>query len=298
MKPDGPIIRRQCADAAPHDLTLWYSRVVDADLSSVRLTCDERDRLRTLRRENDRRSFAVGCALARLVAAHLLAMGTADVELRRDCESCGGGHGPIGAAGIRSMSLTRRRDVVAVAASQHCRIGVDIEAEGSLSGFDLKRFDAAVSHPNEPPASTDPALLLERWTAKEAILKASGVGLRCSMRAISAHVTDLRMSSLDAEAAPTDVLGSPAVAMRTTAPAGHVLILAALTSASVLRVASSDVTPLIAGEADSRIGSNVHCIRAAALDILTGPPRALGLANWVNEIPGGDDDREMGLRRG
>lgn len=106
----------------------------------------------------DAQSRAASLAALELVLAGLSRLngrevGAGELHFPQDGRPCFEG------AGFFSISHTRRR--VAVALSEHCEVGIDVE--------DL------------PPQRTiTPALRekLERWTSTEAVLKAAGLGLR------------------------------------------------------------------------------------------------------------------------
>jgi 4'-phosphopantetheinyl transferase len=125
---------------------------------------------------------------ARLVesAAALLDVEPATLALRRHCDHCGGddhgrpsvagpGHPPIWA------SLSRAGELVAVAVSTAGPVGVDIESldRVAAAGFDDVAFSAA-----ERESITGDHDRARLWTAKEAVLKARGTGLRVDPRTV------------------------------------------------------------------------------------------------------------------
>lgn len=111
------------------------------------------------------------------------------VAIARECASCGGDHGrPVVARGGDGVhvSLSRAGGSVAVAVSFAGPVGVDIE---SLDAAAAAGFDAVAFGPDELAAlsvatESAPRLRLALWTAKEAVLKATGDGLRVDPREV------------------------------------------------------------------------------------------------------------------
>ena len=120
-----------------------------------------------------------------LVEAAALALGvaSADVVVTRTCAHCGGtDHGRPSAVGV-FLSLSRAGDLVAVAASRHRAVGIDIERLDRVAraGFDDVAFTA--EERAEIAGSADPdAVRAVLWTSKEALLKLTGGGLRTDPR--------------------------------------------------------------------------------------------------------------------
>jgi len=161
-------------------------------------------------------------ALLAEVAAALLGLDPRDVVVTHTCAHCGGSdHGQPGATAragaIRSrgaggalpaarahLSLARAGDLVAVAGRLDGPVGIDIEALDRVAsaGFDDVAFTArertAIADADEPD------LLRGRlWTAKEALLKAAGTGLRIDPREIG----------LEWDAAGETVLAAPVTSL-------------------------------------------------------------------------------------
>jgi 4'-phosphopantetheinyl transferase len=107
----------------------------------------------------------------------------AAVVVTRRCAHCGDtDHGQPSAPGV-FLSLSRAGELVAVAASRHRRVGIDIERLDRVAraGFDDVAFTA--EERAEIASSADPhALRAVLWTSKEALLKLSGDGLRTDPR--------------------------------------------------------------------------------------------------------------------
>jgi 4'-phosphopantetheinyl transferase len=120
----------------------------------------------------------LGHDLLRMLAAHTVGVSAAEVRVVQLCPDCGGPHGRpelVGVCGPLSLSASvSHADGVTAAAVSAAAIGVDVEsvAGGSWRADALARL--------LPPAP-DP---LADWTAREAVLKADGRGLRVDPAAV------------------------------------------------------------------------------------------------------------------
>jgi 4'-phosphopantetheinyl transferase len=152
----------------------------------------ERGRHAALLRPADRERFVLGCAIARIVLGRHLSMAPASVPLDRTCSTCGRQHGKartdIDGQQVQ-MSVSHSGDFVLVGFHRQARIGVDIEtirchpgiadmARLALSPRELVEFARL-----EPRAHA--VAFATYWTRKEAIVKATGRGLRTRLAAIT-----------------------------------------------------------------------------------------------------------------
>jgi len=155
-----------------------------ADAARVRLACSMDDTTVEVHPRG-----ADDHAMLAALAARLLGR-PAVVEHR--CPTCGSAdHGRPLVEGA-FVSLSRAGELVAVAVSLDGPVGIDIETVAGVaaSGFDDVAFSA--DEAGDIRASDSPDLLRTRlWTAKEAILKARGTGLRADPRLVDTHDADL-----------------------------------------------------------------------------------------------------------
>jgi 4'-phosphopantetheinyl transferase len=117
-----------------------------------------------------------------------------DFDYTHLCPSCGStAHGrPLVQNGF--ISLSHSGDLTAVARSDAAPVGIDIESIARITAHPVAD---ALLHPSEAAefASLDPAArprhLAELWTAKEAILKATGLGLTVDLRELALEEGEL-----------------------------------------------------------------------------------------------------------
>lgn len=177
------------------DCTVWRWRgdATPAAAAAV-LDAEERDRALTLDREADRVRSATGAGLLRLAAASFVLGGLAmyDVPLLartlkvdRTCATCGKPHGRPD-VGIRRLHVsvahtgTDEESVVLIAVSSAGPVGVDAE---TVTDRDFSPMTSLVLSPAELKAGPPEEQLdwFTVWARKEAVLKATGDGLRTPM---------------------------------------------------------------------------------------------------------------------
>jgi 4'-phosphopantetheinyl transferase len=131
---------------------------------------------------NERGTAAADRALLAASVALVLGCDASEVTVTRRCDHCGSTvHGrPVVAAPRPAFaSLSRAGDLVAVAVSLAAPVGIDLE---SLAAVAASPFDDVALTPAERArvvGAVDPLRLRATlWTRKEALLKATGAGLR------------------------------------------------------------------------------------------------------------------------
>jgi len=135
-------------------------------------------------------------ALSKLVA-RLVDVDDASVSLTQQCQHCGAtDHGALRihlAGGTKGgptlhVSLARSGDRLALAVTAAGPVGIDLESVQAVSRAPLTEVLLSPSEADAlarlgPPGSE--AALAALWTAKEAVLKAAGVGLRVDPRELT-----------------------------------------------------------------------------------------------------------------
>lgn len=142
------------------------------------------DQAETLRRSrfrsaDDRDRFTLAAAMLRAIAAQEPGRRPADVVVDRRCPECGEPHGrPRLPGGRLHASITHSGDLVAVAVTAAGPVGVDVEQTAAIDYQPLLR---SVCTPAEQAFVHGLRDFLTYWTRKEAVLKATGYGLRMPM---------------------------------------------------------------------------------------------------------------------
>lgn len=175
----------QLADSA---VQVWWADPKDAAPWMHDLLDDvERHRRDRLSRPPDQARFVVGCALLKRAAAAQLAVDARDVTLVRVCPDCDQPHGKptVPGSGLE-LSLAHSGSRVAVAIARGTPVGVDVEQD--QRSIDPETLIDTVLTAREAaalaalPADRHRTGFLTYWTRKEAVLKATGDGLRVPLR--------------------------------------------------------------------------------------------------------------------
>lgn len=159
---------------------VWWGHPADVRPEQVDLlNPTERQRRERYVRAADRDRFTLGVVLTRLILSGILGTAPEEILLDRTCPDCGKPHGAprLPSDSGPYVSISHSGDRVAVAVSQYDRLGVDVEETGRLFGTDLESHVLSAAE----RARGDHSGLVTYWTRKEAILKATGDGLRIPM---------------------------------------------------------------------------------------------------------------------
>ena len=182
---------------------VWHARLGEFD-DAVALDAEMAHAQRFLR-DDDRRRFLTGRALARSVLGGYLGCPPTEISLavtafgkpylRRE-----------GGPDLR-FNLSHSGNLVALAVSVRDEVGIDVEAEPPGNADEL--LPIVLSGPErrayeELPEGLRAAAFLRCWTRKEALLKASGAGLSC----------DPRMLTVGWQGAESQAVAMPASAAR------------------------------------------------------------------------------------
>lgn len=212
---------------------MWWSTPLPVDDAVLGLLSDvERTRHAAYRKPEDQRRFATGRVLARTIAGRELGVEPADVPLDAACTDCGKPHGKPHVPGSDlELSLTHAGERVGLAVARGVPIGLDVEATSRNSGDDLLRYAlsddelAAVAGLSEQERSS---AFFGYWARKEALMKATGKGLKVPLRSINLTppwLAPALVTSTDAALTP----GTTSIADLDCGP-GYAAAVAALTS--------------------------------------------------------------------
>jgi 4'-phosphopantetheinyl transferase len=154
---------------------VWFGDIHTAGAAHLDLLDEvEKGRRERYRQAADQDRFALGAALIRLVAAARSGVAPHEVRVDRTCPGCAQPHGKpqLPGTGLH-VSVSHSGDLVALALTDVAPIGVDVEV---LTGRDVAGLARSVVGPGEPIAAARD--FYTYWCRKEAIVKATGDGLR------------------------------------------------------------------------------------------------------------------------
>jgi 4'-phosphopantetheinyl transferase len=166
----------------------WAEATAPATAASM-LSDGEAERWRALRRPDDQAMFLAAHVLARWTVSEHREVAVADVDLVQRCDRCAGPHGrPTSVVAGRAgpfISLSHAGGFVAAVAADRS-VGVDLEP---LAQDRLDITTVALSPDEQLQLATVAeaargTALLRWWVRKEALLKATGEGLRMDPRHI------------------------------------------------------------------------------------------------------------------
>jgi 4'-phosphopantetheinyl transferase len=135
----------------------------------------ELDRLRRYPMAADRSRFTVAAALLRLVGGRHLGIPPRQVGVDRSCPRCDRAHGKPTLRGPDApyVSISHSAELIALAVTAAAPIGVDVEAMVERDHVGL-----ATTFLAETETVDGPSAFYTLWTRKEAVVKATGDGLR------------------------------------------------------------------------------------------------------------------------
>jgi 4'-phosphopantetheinyl transferase len=146
----------------------------------------------------------IACAAARDVLGQSLAVDPTAVEISRRCFHCDDpAHGKpfvVGAPEL-SFSVSHSGEFALVALAEGAVVGIDLEVVRPRSQLDrlaARVLDAdALAAWTRAPAPQQLERFLRTWTAKEAYLKAVGLGIATNLREVSDAPEGWTMQALD-----------------------------------------------------------------------------------------------------
>jgi 4'-phosphopantetheinyl transferase len=173
---------------------VWWAMSTEVRPRHVGLL-DEVERARRERyvQPADRDRFTLGVAVTRLAAGALLGVEPERVPLDRTCPGCGAPHGRPVIDGGPQLSVSHSGERVVVALTGGGPVGVDVEELSDRLTEDIAGQllgpDEAADLRGLGPAARRRGLL-EYWTRKEAVLKATGDGLRVPLSDLCVSAPD------------------------------------------------------------------------------------------------------------
>ncbi|HKN51049.1 MAG TPA: 4'-phosphopantetheinyl transferase superfamily protein [Amycolatopsis sp.] len=184
------------------EITVRWSAPLPAEPRFMALLDDvEQGRFEAYRQDADKRRFLTGRVLAKTIAAERLGLDVSSVVFDATCEDCGKPHGRPRIPGADlALSISHSGELIGVAATPDVPVGLDVEtanrrAEDSLIEYALS--PAEQKSLSGLTAEERSAAFFVFWTRKEAVMKATGKGLKIPLQSItfSGHDEPARLIS-------------------------------------------------------------------------------------------------------
>ncbi|REH32497.1 4'-phosphopantetheinyl transferase [Kutzneria buriramensis] len=174
---------------------IWWARPDQVPKSLLTTVVPEAEQRRAgrYRQRVDRLRSLTGAWLLRTAVARITGERPGDVLIDRTCADCGQQHGRPrlpDAVGIE-VSVSHAGSLVAVALTRLGDVGVDVEHAPLIGHFDHELAENTLSARELAALSDQPGIDFPRlWVRKEALLKATGRGLRMPMSRIEVTPAD------------------------------------------------------------------------------------------------------------
>ncbi|MFJ1760244.1 4'-phosphopantetheinyl transferase family protein [Amycolatopsis sp. NPDC088138] len=172
------------------EIVVRWSAPLPAEPQFLRLLDDvEQGRFAAYRQDADKRRFLTGRVLAKTVTAERLGVPLESVKFDATCEDCGKPHGRPRIPGADlTLSISHSGDLIGLAATPAVPVGLDVEtatrrADDGLIEYALSPAEAA--HLAGLPPEEKAAAFFVYWTRKEAVMKATGKGLKIPLQSIT-----------------------------------------------------------------------------------------------------------------
>ncbi len=174
------------------EVEVWWGRTRQVrDEFAEELDPLERQRLEAYVRDEDKARFLLGCTIVRRLLAARLSLPAASIRLDRTCPDCGNPHGKVRADGVE-LSVTHSGELVGVAVSDR-PVGLDVEkVDPGIDVAGLAKVSLADQEIQSLEQYDDKArAFTQYWTRKEAVVKASGDGIRTDLRTVVVSAPEL-----------------------------------------------------------------------------------------------------------
>jgi 4'-phosphopantetheinyl transferase len=167
---------------------VWWALPLTAEARYLKLLDQaEQGRYAAYRQEIDQRRFLTGRVLAKTVVGELLGRAPEAVEFDATCDDCGKPHGRPRIDGVR-FSISHSGDRIGLAVTGATPVGLDVEtatrrADDSLISYALNETEQRDMARLDGEERT--WAFFRYWTRKEALMKATGRGLKIPLRSIT-----------------------------------------------------------------------------------------------------------------
>lgn len=195
------------------ECTVWWASPLPNEPRYLALLDPlEQGRHAAYRQEIDQRRFLTGRVLAKTVAGERLGRATDSIEFDATCDDCGKPHGiPRVPGADLALSISHSGEVIGVAVTSGTPLGLDVEgaarrADDSLIEYALN--PAELAGLAELDADKRASAFFTYWTRKEALMKATGRGLKIPLKSITLSRFDERARLVGSEDPALDPAGT------------------------------------------------------------------------------------------
>jgi 4'-phosphopantetheinyl transferase len=176
----------------PGDCHVWWT-TPDQRWPGDLIAPQERQRHDELRRPEDRQRFLAGAALSRLLLGAHCGTLPEDLTIDRTCVRCGQPHGKprlLDPASDLEYSVSHAGERIAVAIARGGPVGVDVESLQRIPDVETLAPHVLSAPERAAEKHQDVDDFLRYWARKEAVLKATGDGLRAPMAELTISAPD------------------------------------------------------------------------------------------------------------
>jgi 4'-phosphopantetheinyl transferase len=177
------------------DCTVWWAKPLPNEQPYLALLDPlEMGRHSAYRQKIDQRRFLTGRVLAKTVAAEVLGRRPDSIEFDATCADCGKPHGiPRVPGAALALSISHSGEMIGVAVTAGTPVGLDVEtatrrADDSLIEYALNARELAGL--KDLGAEARASAFFTYWTRKEAVMKATGRGLKIPLQSITLAMHD------------------------------------------------------------------------------------------------------------
>ncbi|GAA3582788.1 4'-phosphopantetheinyl transferase superfamily protein [Amycolatopsis ultiminotia] len=195
----------------------------------------ERGRFEAYRQEIDQRRFLTGRVLAKTLTAQRLGGEPESVRFDSTCADCGKPHGrPQVPGSDLVLSISHSGNLIGLAATDGVPVGLDVETSNRTADPSLVEYALSPEEQQAVAGLSDEersAAFFVYWTRKEAVMKATGKGLKIPLQSITFSRYDAPAELVSAQDAALDPARTRLADLK--AAEGHRAAVAALTTGAL-----------------------------------------------------------------
>jgi 4'-phosphopantetheinyl transferase len=195
------------------ECTVWWSSPLATEQRYLDLLDPlEQGRYEAYRQEIDQRRFLTGRVVAKTVAAEMLGTTAGQITFDATCDDCGKPHGiPRVPGAALALSISHSGEMIGVGVTTGTPLGLDVEAATRRADDSLIEYalnPAEMTGLSGLGAEARATAFFTYWTRKEALMKATGRGLKIPLKAITLSKYDEQARLIASEDPALDPAGT------------------------------------------------------------------------------------------